>query len=265
MPDGHLQRRCPVAKRKCWVDGCPDSAIKWGMCPSHQKRWEEEHPRIRTKLHASNEERFWIFVEESSTATCSTWGSRLSGCKHWLSTLHDAGYGLFSLALPNGGRKMIRAHRYAYQLKHGLIPNKMDLDHLCRVRTCVNTDHLEPVTGAVNTLRGEGFSAVNARKTHCPEGHPLTGKNLVFGTRGSRQCRTCIGKWSTGRAAGVGKGGYQRERTHCPEGHVYEGKNLILEERKRADGGIRHVRRCRTCRDEGNRKKKQRQSKNQSR
>lgn len=75
------------------------------------------------------------------------------------------------------------------------MPAGLGLDHLCRVRRCVNPAHLEPVTDRVNILRGQAPSAVNAAKTHCIRGHPFNSVNTYWftetnGTRG-RQCRTC--------------------------------------------------------------------------
>ena len=53
-------------------------------------------------------------------------------------------------------------------------------------------EHLEPVTVRENLLRGEGPSALHAKKTHCPQGHPYAGDNLyIHPTRGLRYCRTC--------------------------------------------------------------------------
>jgi hypothetical protein len=66
----------------------------------------------------------------------------------------------------------------------------MHLDHLCRVRACVNPDHLEPVTQAENIRRGHGYAAWQRAKTHCPQGHPYAGDNLLI-DQGRRRCRIC--------------------------------------------------------------------------
>lgn len=72
-----------------------------------------------------------------------------------------------------------------------VIPDDLQLDHLCRNRLCVNPSHLEPVTCRENVLRGNGRCAANAKKTHCPRGHAYAGANLLIGTKGERCCRKC--------------------------------------------------------------------------
>lgn len=83
------------------------------------------------------------------------------------------------------------AHRVSYEIHVGPIPEGMTLDHLCRVRHCVNPAHLEPVTNRENILRGTAPTATNARRTHCANGHLLAGRNLIL-KDGGRRCRTCI-------------------------------------------------------------------------
>ena len=96
------------------------------------------------------------------------------------------GYGQF-----RGERSMMRAHRFSYELFVGPIADGMTIDHLCRNPSCVNPEHLEPVSMRENTLRGFGPSAQNARKTHCIHGHALTDKNLILHKDGRRQCHQC--------------------------------------------------------------------------
>lgn len=87
----------------------------------------------------------------------------------------------------HGGRV---AHKFAYQYVIGLIPDGLTLDHLCTVRHCVNPAHLEPVTMKENLMRGNGFGAKNARKTHCHRGHEFTPENTLT-INGRRVCRPC--------------------------------------------------------------------------
>lgn len=112
-----------------------------------------------------------------------------NGCWEWVGAHHGKGYGHIRVA----GR-VIKAHRYMYELQRGPIPAGLQIDHLCRKRDCVNPDHLEPVTCRTNILRGEGRAANCARKTHCKHGHPLTLDNLVpyyLMRHGQRVCLEC--------------------------------------------------------------------------
>lgn len=110
-----------------------------------------------------------------------------SGCWLWLGATRTArGYPLFY----DGARK-VGGHRWSYESFVGPIPAGLTIDHLCRTPSCVNPDHLEPVTGYVNTLRGRGFPAANVAKEACPQGHPYSGGNLRLDARGGRVCRRC--------------------------------------------------------------------------
>lgn len=108
-----------------------------------------------------------------------------TGC--WLWTGASAnGYGRFMLR-----RRQTLAHRFSYEYFIGPIPEGLQIDHLCRTRGCVNPGHLEPVTPQENTLRGDTLPAANARKTHCPKGHPYDAENTVTSSLGRRTCRAC--------------------------------------------------------------------------
>lgn len=106
-------------------------------------------------------------------------------CWVWKNPL-DNGYGRFWI-----GTKTGLAHRISYQILVGDIPTGKQIDHLCRNRSCVNPSHLEPVDIKTNVLRGEGLSAMNARKTHCKRNHPLSGNNLFINNRNQRVCKIC--------------------------------------------------------------------------
>lgn len=107
-------------------------------------------------------------------------------CWEWTASLRK-GYGQFGVA----ARDVEYAHRIAYELLVDTIPEGMQLDHLCRVRHCVNPEHLEVVTPGENYRRGFGFSGINHRKTHCPKRHPYDGVNTYVDAKGQRHCRTC--------------------------------------------------------------------------
>jgi hypothetical protein len=111
------------------------------------------------------------------------------GCWIWIGSEHNAGYGCLKL-----GRKYILAHRILYEMFFGAIPEDKEIDHLCRVRKCVNPFHLEAVSHRENVLRGKSLQAENARKTQCKRGHPLSGDNVVYfkNRPTERQCRICV-------------------------------------------------------------------------
>lgn len=103
-------------------------------------------------------------------------------CWLWTAGKTGAGYGAFKLA----GRTL-GAHVLSFLWSGEVIPWGFELDHLCRHRDCVRPDHLEAVTHAENTRRGENFIAVHAAKTVCKRGHEFDGKQ-----RSGRKCTTCI-------------------------------------------------------------------------
>jgi hypothetical protein len=109
-----------------------------------------------------------------------------TGCWLWMKGGDGkGGYGRIPRAIPDRS-----AHRMAYKLLRGPIPDDMEIDHLCRVRCCVNPDHMEVVTARINTLRGMTIPAANLTKTHCPKGHPYSGDNLGD-YNGARHCLAC--------------------------------------------------------------------------
>lgn len=112
--------------------------------------------------------------------------SKTDTCWLWTGTLDAYGYGVVSV-----GSKTRKAHRVVYELERGTIPDKLVCDHICRVRHCVNPEHIELVNNGVNVLRGVSNSAINKRKTHCKHGHELTPENTYTYPRGWRGCRKC--------------------------------------------------------------------------
>lgn len=121
---------------------------------------------------------------------------KTDGCWFWTAATNGKpGYGVFAF-----NRRQQLAHRVAYELFVGPVPDGLTLDHLCRVRNCVNPEHLEPVTLAENIDRGKayrlrGADSIQGSKTHCPKGHPYDEANTRIrrGKKGGpeRVCRTC--------------------------------------------------------------------------
>lgn len=133
--------------RPCSIDGCGRPHMSRGWCSAHYQRWYKrgdpldpgakvyEKPRRRS----DPAERFWSKVDKGADDECWLWTASTDG----------HGYGQFW----NGERRM-PTHRWAYEQARGPIPEGLQLDHLCRVRRCVNPDHLEAVTQAENIRRG---------------------------------------------------------------------------------------------------------------
>jgi hypothetical protein len=128
----------------------------------------------RGPITQTREERFWRQVAKTP-----------DGCWEWTGCQQGTGYGRFNA----GNNKMVYAHRYAYELLVSPIPEGFEIDHLCRVRHCINPAHLEAVPPIINNHRSLG----NASKTHCPQGHEYTPENTYIPPRGHRKraCRAC--------------------------------------------------------------------------
>ena len=171
------RRRNALNESVCSIDGCVAPAYIRGWCSKHYGQWykygDPSH-RVMATRGMTAEQRFWHYVRTTDA------------CWIWTGELNETGYGrLFN------GRKRVFAHRFAYELLVGPIPDSLPLDHLCRVPACVNPAHLEPVTTRTNVLRGIAPAARNAVKTHCLRGHPLDAKNTRVDAAGGRHCKTC--------------------------------------------------------------------------
>jgi hypothetical protein len=131
--------------------------------------------------------RFWAKVDKDGPTPEHR--PDLAACWLWTAARQRKdrdSYGVIGVTA--GGRyRMHLAHRVSYELHVGTIPQGLQLDHLCRVRRCVNPEHLEPVTNRENSLRGLKGRMV----THCPQGHEYTDANTYWAKVGTRSCRTC--------------------------------------------------------------------------
>lgn len=129
-----------MAHRTCSVDGCEKPHYGRGLCSPHYQ-WHRRRGIVPEDRKPTTEQRFWQKVEKSA-----------DGCWLWAGTILPSGYGQFRVGL---GRA--RAHRFAYELLVGEIPEGLTIDHLCRNIRCVNPDHLEPVTAAENVRRAVAY------------------------------------------------------------------------------------------------------------
>lgn len=144
-------------------------------------------------------ERFWPKVNKDGPL-CESLGTH---CWLWTASLNNGGYGNIA-GKKNGKPFAFKAHIVAYAAVNGPIPKGLTLDHLCRVRNCVNPSHLEPVTLRINILRGRGVGVINASKTHCPAGHVLSPDN-IYQSGGSKQCKICTKVQANARSKRVYK------------------------------------------------------------
>jgi hypothetical protein len=178
-----------------------------------------QYKPIPTLTH-EQEKRFWKKVKVHQPA----------GCWRWKGTLDRLGYGSFWIAGKN-----YRAHRLAYTLLIGAIPDGLQLDHLCRNPSCVNPDHLQPVTNRENLARSQAPSHRVRRLGVCQKGH----SDFRVRADGRWVCRVC--------SAANDRRFKEKKRaenppwrgTVCKRGHPLSGDNLRL---------YRGVRYCKACR-----------------
>lgn len=118
-------------------------------------------------------------------------------CWPWLGYKSPNHYSNFVFKV-NGKSKSKTAHRAVYERYFGEIAKGLVLDHLCKNIHCVNPFHLEPVTQRENLHRSDNHIGVNARKTHCLNGHEFTPENTYIPPKkpNSRYCKTCANERS---------------------------------------------------------------------
>lgn len=126
-----------------------------------------------------------------------------SGCWLWTGALTHAGYGRLQVTEETGRSTAWGAHRASYTAYVGEIPEGLHLDHLCRVRHCVNPEHLEPVTCRENLDRAPlAPSTIRRSATACIHGHAFDEQNTYIDPKtGHRQCRTCRHEWTRAKRA----------------------------------------------------------------
>lgn len=159
----------------CKVDDCGEPAKGGlGWCRRHYQKWyntgDPLAPDKYTRRGAPLRERLEARIIKTDY------------CWFWTGKPNRSGYGVIGITDENG-RKLYMAHRVAYEVFAGPIPEGLVLDHLCRNRACVRPDHLEPVEQLENVRRG----AATERGTHCPSGHEFTEENTYW----VRTCITC--------------------------------------------------------------------------
>lgn len=158
--------------RPCSVNGCEKLIMARGLCVTHYFRLRR-HGSVELPQPIPLEDRFWARVKKTGPDECWEW----LGSQHkprWGSP-----YGRFTIK--HGVRAI--AHRIAYELALGPIPEGLTIDHLCRNTLCMNPQHLEPVTASENSRRANSLRI----RTHCARGgHELP----PIGAK-SRGCSVC--------------------------------------------------------------------------
>lgn len=117
-----------------------------------------------------------------------------NGCILWTGASLKKKIGNYGFIYVEYEKRNRLVHRVSYQISKGRIPKELVIDHRCNQPLCVNPKHLKAVTPRENILRGTSPWAINARKTHCPQGHPYLGKNLIlrrYSGKLGRWCKSC--------------------------------------------------------------------------
>lgn len=130
--------------KTCTQPNCDRVYYAKNLCEAHYSRKRNGRNMEKPVVIVGNDlDRFMSHVEKTSD------------CWLWVGAQKGRGYGKFHL---KGTASGVSAHRFAYEYFKKKISPQMQIDHLCRVKLCVNPEHLEEVTNRENTLR-----AVRAR------------------------------------------------------------------------------------------------------
>lgn len=136
-----------MAQRTCTLDECDRKHYARGFCHMHYKRWERWGDPLKVaQIQGNPVGRFWSKVDKHGPLP--TWAPFLGPCWLWTDALDRDGYGRVKIDYHN-----VMPHRFAYEMLVEFIPAGLTIDHVCRVRHCVNPAHMDPVTNAENVRR----------------------------------------------------------------------------------------------------------------
>lgn len=187
---------------------------------------------VRMPAKKSLEDRFWSKVDVRGPSDCWIWQASL-----------NRGYG----QIGSGGKwgRPLVAHRVAWELLKGPLPDGVVLDHMCHDaascpvgltcphRRCCNPAHLR-----ITTI-GDNVSRSLSARTTCKHGHPWTPENTYFNAKGTLCCRVCSINWQRAKREAAGAGIANGLKTQCKRGHPFDEQNTYY----RPDGR----RECVTC------------------
>ena len=167
------------------------------------------------------EERFWEKVDKSGP------NPDYPDCWEWIPKTSKA-YGLFSRK-QDGIHKKVSTHKYIWEKLNGLVPEGLEVCHLCNNPPCVRPDHLEVGTRS----RNQRYSVMygnhkESRKTHCKHGHPYNEESTYWkisehtGYK-TRDCKECHKRWNQERSERRRKKKAEQPQklNHCRKGHDF--------------------------------------------
>ncbi|MFG2677063.1 HNH endonuclease signature motif containing protein [Streptomyces sp. NPDC048445] len=189
----------------CAVEGCPNprAAASHGLCQKHlyRKRRYGDPLVVQQIQNGDLKARLTRLIDRRAPEECWPWTGAVS----------KRGYAYTKGTESRDSHAL--AHRLVYETFVGPIPDGLTIDHLCHRaeeckggfgcphRRCCNPSHLAPEDSVANTMRGNSPSAINARKTHCQNGHAFNAVNTSVSRTGKRTCRPCRAAWKQRRRA----------------------------------------------------------------